>query len=186
MIGIHRRLVNNLFRNRLYPLSCHQVVFLSQSSCVWPVEHTDGTRRGGGGGGVAKSYDGEKALSSISHSILSGMYKRILHFIKADNHVGFQELFIQCLESNTRIKSNVKNYLQSVFPYLLPFFMIYSLILFNRSFSQPLEQTSTVSAGSKLHCKSEGLRKYFAQVYGTLQIALGHFFGNINKKAQAT
>jgi hypothetical protein len=32
-------------------------------------------------------------------------------------------------------------------------------------------------------CKSEGLRKYFAQVYGTLQIALVHFFGNINKKA---
>ncbi len=34
-----------------------------------------------------------------------------------------------------------------------------------------------------LHCKSEGLRKYFDQVYGTLQIALVHFFGNINKKA---
>jgi hypothetical protein len=33
------------------------------------------------------------------------------------------------------------------------------------------------------HCKSEGLRKYFDQVYGTLQIALVHFFGNINKKA---
>jgi hypothetical protein len=37
-----------------------------------------------------------------------------------------------------------------------------------------------------LHCKSEGLRKYFDQVYGTLQIALVHFFGNINKKAKAT
>jgi hypothetical protein len=34
-----------------------------------------------------------------------------------------------------------------------------------------------------LHCKSEDLRKYFAQVYGTLQIALVLFFGNINKKA---
>ena len=34
-----------------------------------------------------------------------------------------------------------------------------------------------------IHCKSEGLRKYFDQVYGTLQIALVHFFGNINKKA---
>jgi hypothetical protein len=36
---------------------------------------------------------------------------------------------------------------------------------------------------SHIHCKSEGFRKYFAQVYGTLQIALVHFFGNINKKA---
>jgi hypothetical protein len=34
-----------------------------------------------------------------------------------------------------------------------------------------------------LHCKSEGLRKYFDQVYGTLQNALVLFFGNINKKA---
>jgi hypothetical protein len=34
-----------------------------------------------------------------------------------------------------------------------------------------------------LHCKSEGLRKYFDQVYGTLQIALVLFFGNIIKKA---
>ncbi len=33
------------------------------------------------------------------------------------------------------------------------------------------------------HCKSEGLRKYFYQVYDTLQIAMVHFFGNINKKA---
>jgi hypothetical protein len=34
-----------------------------------------------------------------------------------------------------------------------------------------------------LHCKSEGLRKYFDQIYGTLQNALVLFFGNINKKA---
>jgi hypothetical protein len=34
-----------------------------------------------------------------------------------------------------------------------------------------------------LHCKSEDLRKYFFQVYGTLQTALVHFFGNLNKKA---
>jgi hypothetical protein len=34
-----------------------------------------------------------------------------------------------------------------------------------------------------IHCKSEGLRKYCDQVYGTLQIALVLFFGNINKKA---
>jgi hypothetical protein len=35
----------------------------------------------------------------------------------------------------------------------------------------------------RVHCKSEDLRKYFYQVYGTLQIALVPFFGNINKKA---
>jgi hypothetical protein len=34
-----------------------------------------------------------------------------------------------------------------------------------------------------MHCKSEGLRKYFDQVYGTLQVAIVPFFGNINKKA---
>jgi hypothetical protein len=38
-------------------------------------------------------------------------------------------------------------------------------------------------AQCEVHCKSEGLRKYFYQVYGTLQIALVHFFGNLNKKA---
>ncbi len=37
--------------------------------------------------------------------------------------------------------------------------------------------------GKEVHCKSEDLRKYFYQVYGTLQIALVHFFGNLNKKA---
>jgi hypothetical protein len=43
---------------------------------------------------------------------------------------------------------------------------------------------STFTAGkSPPHGKSEGLRKYFYQVYGTLQIALVHFFGNLNKKA---
>ncbi len=36
---------------------------------------------------------------------------------------------------------------------------------------------------AELHCKSEDLRKYFYQVYGTLQIALVHFFGNLNKKS---
>ena len=36
---------------------------------------------------------------------------------------------------------------------------------------------------AKVHCKSEGLRKYFDQVYGTLQIALVHFFRNIYKMA---
>jgi hypothetical protein len=46
-------------------LSRLQVVSLSRSSCVSPVELSDG--RGGRG---AKSYDHEKAWSSINHSIL--------------------------------------------------------------------------------------------------------------------
>ncbi len=49
------------------PLSRHQVASLSQSSCVSPVELTDG-RVGRG----AKSYERERAWSSINHSILSG------------------------------------------------------------------------------------------------------------------
>jgi hypothetical protein len=53
----------------LPPLFRQQVVSLSQSSCVSSVELTDG-RGGLGGGGGAKSYDGEKALSSLKHSIL--------------------------------------------------------------------------------------------------------------------
>jgi hypothetical protein len=53
-----------------FPISRQQDVSLSQSSCVSPVELT--VRRGGGGrgdGGGAKAYDGEKAWSSIYHSI---------------------------------------------------------------------------------------------------------------------
>ncbi len=43
------------------------------SSCVSPVELTDRReRRGWGSGGGSKSYDGEKAWSSINLSILSG------------------------------------------------------------------------------------------------------------------
>ncbi len=38
-----------------------------------PVELTEGWK---GGGGVAKSYDDEKALSSIYHSILPGVGER--------------------------------------------------------------------------------------------------------------
>ncbi len=53
------------------PLFRQQDVSLSQSSSVPPVELTYG--RGGGGGGGAKSYDGEKAWSSINHSILSAL-----------------------------------------------------------------------------------------------------------------
>jgi hypothetical protein len=52
------------------PLSIHQVVSLSQSSCASPVRAY--IQKGGGGGGGAKSYDGEKALLSLKHSIFSG------------------------------------------------------------------------------------------------------------------
>jgi hypothetical protein len=43
-------------------------VSMSQSSSFSPIKLTAG--RGGGGG--ARSYDGEKTESSINHSILSG------------------------------------------------------------------------------------------------------------------
>ncbi len=45
------------------PLSHQQVVTLSQSYCMSPVEHSNG--RGGGGGG-GKSYDRDKAWPSIN------------------------------------------------------------------------------------------------------------------------
>jgi hypothetical protein len=51
-------------------LSRQQVVSLSQSTCVSPVELTDG-KRGGGGGQGAKSFESEKAWPYINHSILS-------------------------------------------------------------------------------------------------------------------
>ncbi len=53
------------------PLSHQQVASLSQSSCVSPVQLTDG--RGGGGGRGADSYDLKKAWPSVSCSILSGI-----------------------------------------------------------------------------------------------------------------
>jgi hypothetical protein len=53
------------------PLSRQQVVSLSQSSIVSPVELSDG--RGGEGVGEEQNYTkGEKAWSSINHSIFSG------------------------------------------------------------------------------------------------------------------
>jgi hypothetical protein len=52
------------------PLSRQQVVALSQSSCLSPVQHTTG-EGGGGGGREAKSYEREKSLASIHYSILS-------------------------------------------------------------------------------------------------------------------
>jgi hypothetical protein len=50
------------------------VVSLSLSTCASPVELTDG--RGGGSGGGAKSYDGEKAWSSIT---INNSLQYILH-----------------------------------------------------------------------------------------------------------
>jgi hypothetical protein len=52
------------------PTSCQQLVSLSQSYCVLPVELADG-REGGGRG--AKLNDRDKAFPSINHSILSGL-----------------------------------------------------------------------------------------------------------------
>ncbi len=49
-----------------HPTYCQPVVSLSQSSCVSPVELIDARR-----GGRAKSDDGEKAWTSLNHSILS-------------------------------------------------------------------------------------------------------------------
>ncbi len=58
-------------------LSC----LFSQPSCVSPVELAEG--RGGGGGGGAKTYDDEKAWSSINHWTLSGWsrFKRLLNSV---------------------------------------------------------------------------------------------------------
>jgi hypothetical protein len=54
-----------------HPLSRQQVVSVSQSSFVSPVDLRDG--RGGGGVGEELNYTkGEKAWSSINHSICSG------------------------------------------------------------------------------------------------------------------
>ncbi len=52
-------------------LSCQQIVSLSQSSCMTPVELTDGRGGRAGGGEGAKSYDCEKHWSSINNSVLS-------------------------------------------------------------------------------------------------------------------
>jgi hypothetical protein len=53
-----------------FPLLSRQLS-LSQSSCVPTVEFTDGRERGRGEGEGAKSYDGEKAWSSVIHKLLS-------------------------------------------------------------------------------------------------------------------
>jgi hypothetical protein len=65
MIRVHAR-----------PLSPQQIVSLSPSSYVSPVQLT--VVRGGGGRGDrrgAESYDPQKAWPSINHSILFGWYR---------------------------------------------------------------------------------------------------------------
>jgi hypothetical protein len=59
-----------------------QVVALCQSSCVSPVELTDGR----GGGGVAKSYFVEKAWSSVNHSIFSYIYYIGVHLTREKHY----------------------------------------------------------------------------------------------------
>ncbi len=56
------------FTTLFFPLPPESCLSLSRSSCVSPIELTDG--RGGGGRGGANQNDGGKALSSINHSIL--------------------------------------------------------------------------------------------------------------------
>ncbi len=68
-----------LSRHRMIP-SANCTVSLTQSSCVSPVELTDGRGRAGRGGGEAKSYNIEKAWSSINHSILYGL-ETSLYFV---------------------------------------------------------------------------------------------------------
>jgi hypothetical protein len=63
------------------PLSRRQIVSLSQFSCVSPVEISDGREVEGGGWG-AKSYDSEKAWSSLNHSILCVLVMTDLSFPK--------------------------------------------------------------------------------------------------------
>ncbi len=76
----NQRVLNDLYRIRLscvlwfgsWPTpSRQQVVSLSQSSCVSPIELTDRIAGREGGRG-AELYDGEKAWTSINHLILSG------------------------------------------------------------------------------------------------------------------
>jgi hypothetical protein len=52
-------------------LSCQQIVSFSQSSCVSPVQLTEGGGGEGRDGGGAESYDRKKAWASINRSIHS-------------------------------------------------------------------------------------------------------------------
>jgi hypothetical protein len=68
------------------PLSRQQVVSLSQSSCVSPVELTNGREVGGDELG-AESYDRGKAWPSINHSILSEYKYIYIYYIFAQQLV---------------------------------------------------------------------------------------------------
>ncbi len=57
------------------PPPLQQIVSLSQSSCVSPVQLTEG-RVGGGGGRGAESYERKEAWVFINRSILSGVEHR--------------------------------------------------------------------------------------------------------------
>ncbi len=81
-LSADQRVLNDLHRTMLSPRwlppsPVKQVVSLSQSYCVPPVELSDargggeGLVEGRGAGGGSKSYDVENALSSINHSVLS-------------------------------------------------------------------------------------------------------------------
>ncbi len=64
------------------------------------VQLADGKREGGGGGG-AKSYDGETAWSSVNHSLLSefNCYFKICHY-NYENYIGAdrcQMLYLQAV-----------------------------------------------------------------------------------------
>ncbi len=74
--------------SRPRPPSVSCLVSLSQSSCISPVELTDG--RGGRGGGGAKSNDDEKAWSPINHSIFSAAYPTFIFRLK-ENRTGIQD-----------------------------------------------------------------------------------------------
>ncbi len=67
----HGAQINFGDQNPYFTHDRQQVVFLSRSSCISLVEHTDG-REGEGGGREAKSYDCKKAWPSINYTILSG------------------------------------------------------------------------------------------------------------------
>ncbi len=56
-----------------HPLFRRKIFCISQSSCVSPIELTEGE---GGGVGGAKSYDGEKAWSTMNNSILPAAHLR--------------------------------------------------------------------------------------------------------------
>ncbi len=66
------------------------------------------TEKGGGGGGGAKSCDGEKAWTSINHSILSGFN----HKIKTRRKVGFPLSWIS-VHSHSHLKDAIFSFLQS-------------------------------------------------------------------------